>query len=413
MLHWVLRQIALGFHFQKITIIFVWVLTFKYLLHPPTTMKTNTKRLLALDVLRGITIAGMILVNNPGNWQYIYAPLRHAKWDGLTPTDLVFPFFMFIMGISTYISLKKFDFTLTKDSGRKILKRTVVIFALGLVLTWIGLIFRTWNSLSGQELPVLDRVWQSIWSLGHLRIMGVLGRLAICYGAVALITCTIKHRFIPYLITAILAVYLIVLYAGNGFAYDQTNILSIVDRAVLGVNHMYNDNGIDPEGILSTIPAIAHVLIGFCCGKLIMNLDDIHEKIEQLFLIGAMMTFAGYLLSYACPINKKIWSPSFVLVTCGMASSLQALLLWFIDVKGRKNWSRPFEVFGVNPLFIYVLAGILATVFGYTIQGFVYKEMLQPLFGNYLSSLIYALLFVSIHWAVGYYLYKKRIYIKI
>ncbi|NDV57383.1 acyltransferase family protein [Bacteroides sp. 519] len=358
-------------------------------------MKTNSNRLLALDVLRGITIAGMILVNNPGSWQYVYEPLRHAQWNGLTPTDLVFPFFMFIMGISTYISLRKYNFSLTKDSVGKIAKRTIVIFVLGMALSWLGLMLR-----------------QGFWSFENLRIMGVLGRLGLCYGIVSLIACSVKHRYIPYIIAGILGVYLIILYAGNGFAYDQTSILSIVDRAVLGLNHMYNDNGIDPEGILSTIPAVAHVLIGFWCGKLIMNLDNIHEKIEQLFIVGVSLAFVGYLLSYACPINKKIWSPSFVLVTCGMASSLQALLLWIIDVKGRKKWSRPFEVFGVNPLFIYVLAGVLAT-FGGSAQGFVYKEVLQPVFGNYLASLVYALLFVTLNWAVGYNLYKKKIYIKI
>ena len=395
---------------SEITFIFVRI---NYFIKPLITMKTNTKRLLALDVLRGITIAGMILVNNPGSWQYVYAPLRHAKWNGLTPTDLVFPFFMFIMGISTYISLKKFDFKFTKESGIKIVRRTVAIFALGLALSWIGLIFRAWNALSGEELSVFEKLWQSLWTFGNLRIMGVLGRLGICYGIVSLIACTLKHRYIPSIISVMLGVYLVILYAGNGFAYDHTNVLSIVDRAVLGLNHMYNDNGIEPEGILSTIPAIAHVLIGFWCGKLIMNLENIHEKIERLFLIGTMLTLAGFLFSYACPINKKIWSPSFVLVTCGMASLMQALLLWFIDVKGKKKWSKPLEVFGANPLFIYVLAGILATVFASTIQGYVYKEMLQPVFGDYFASFIYALLFVSIHWAVGYSLYKKKIYIKI
>lgn len=365
-------------------------------------MKTNaSNRLLALDVLRGITIAGMIMVNNAGNWQYVYAPLRHAAWDGLTPTDLVFPFFMFIMGISTYISLRKFNFSLTKDSGWKILKRTVVIFGIGMGLSWIGVGF----------------------SFENVRIMGVLGRLGLCYGFAALIGVTVKHRLIPYIIAALLAAYLVILYAGNGFAYDETNILSIVDRAVLGLNHMYSDNGIEPEGILSTIPSIAHVLIGFWCGKLIMEVKDIHEKIERLFIIGVSLAFAGFLLSYACPINKKIWSPSFVLVTCGMASCLQALLLWIIDVKGVKKWSRPFEVFGINPLFIYVAAAILGTLLGnitfnyagnsISLYGFINQQLLQPVFGNYLGSLVYALLFVSLNWAIGYYLYKRKIYIKI
>lgn len=387
-------------------------------------MKTTpSNRLLALDVLRGITIAGMIMVNNAGNWQYVYAPLRHAAWDGLTPTDLVFPFFMFIMGISTYISLRKFNFSLTKDSGWKILKRTVVIFGIGMALSWIGVSIREWHSLADADLSFFARLGQSLWSFENVRIMGVLGRLGLCYGFAALIGVTVKHRLIPYIIAALLAAYLVILYAGNGFAYDKTNVLSIVDRAVLGLNHMYSDNGIEPEGILSTIPSIAHVLIGFWCGKLIMEVKYIHEKIERLFIIGVSLAFAGFLLSYACPINKKIWSPSFVLVTCGMASCLQALLLWIIDVKGVKKWSRPFEVFGINPLFIYVAAAILGTLLGnitfsyagtsLSLHGFINKHLLQPVFGNYLSSLLYALLFVSLNWAIGYYLYKRKIYIKI
>ena len=143
-------------------------------------MKTNTSnRLLALDVLRGITIAGMIMVNNPGSWQYVYAPLRHASWNGLTPTDLVFPFFMFIMGISTYIALRKFNFTLTKDSGWKILKRTVGIFAIGMALSWLGVTIRTWHSLGDAELSFFARLGQSLWSFENVRIMGVLGRLGL------------------------------------------------------------------------------------------------------------------------------------------------------------------------------------------------------------------------------------------
>lgn len=140
----------------------------------------------------------------------------------------------------------------------------------------------------------------------------------------------------------------------------ETNILSIVDRAVLGQAHIYGGQILDPEGLLSTISAIAHVLIGFCAGKLLMEVKDIHEKLERLFLIGTILTFAGFLLSYGSPICKKVWSPSFVLVTCGLGSSFLALLVWIIDIKGYKNWSRFFESFGVNPLFIYVLADILA-----------------------------------------------------
>ena len=152
-------------------------------------------------------------------------------------------------------------------------------------------------------------------------------RLALCYGATAIIALTMKHKYIPYLIVTLLVGYFILLITGNGFEYNDTNILSVVDRAVLGEAHMYKDNGIDPEGLLSTIPAIAHVLIGFCVGKLLMEVKDINEKLERLFLIGTILTFLGFLLSYGCPINKKIWSPTFAIVTCGLGSSFLALLI--------------------------------------------------------------------------------------
>ena len=387
-------------------------------------MKANTnQRLLALDVLRGITIAGMIMVNNPGSWKYVYAPLGHAEWNGLTPTDLVFPFFMFIMGISTYISLRKYNFEYSGSACLKILRRTMVIFAIGLGIAWFSLSLRTFNSLSETDLGFWQRLGESVSNFGHIRIMGVMQRLALCYGATAIIALAVKHKYIPYIILTTLVAYFLLLFCGNGFEYNETNVLSVVDRAVLGLNHMYKDNGIDPEGLLSTIPSIAHVLIGFCCGKLLMDVKDINEKLLRLFLIGTILTFAGFLLSYGCPINKKIWSPTFVLTTCGLGSTFLALLVWIIDVKGYKKWSRFFESFGVNPLFIYVLGAVLSVLFGsilftyqgeiFNLKGFIYGELLQPWLGDYPASLVFALLFVSLNWVIGYILYKKKIYIKI
>jgi predicted acyltransferase len=365
-----------------------------------TKKRRSSRRLLALDVLRGITIAGMILVNNPGSWDNVYAPLRHASWNGLTPTDLVFPFFMFIMGISTYISLRKYDFEWSRPVVWKIVKRTVVIFSIGLGLAWLS-----------------DR------NLDHIRILGVMQRLALCYGVTALIALQIKHSRIPFVIVALLLGYGLILLVGKGFEYNGNNILSFVDRLVLGNNHIYKDNGIEPEGLLSTIPAIAHVLIGFYCGRLLMETKDIQTKIQRLFLVGTILTFLGFLLSYGCPINKKIWSPTFVLVTCGLASSFLALLIWVIDVKGKKQWSRFFEAFGINPLFMYVLGGLFGILLStirlpyknelLSLHEFAYDQFLQPVFGDYPGSLIFALLFVCLVWAAGYVLYKKKIYIKI
>lgn len=384
--------------------------------------KTANKRLLALDVLRGITIAGMILVNNPGSWSYMYAPLQHAAWNGLTPTDLVFPFFMFIMGISTYISLKKYNFEFSLSAALKILKRTVVIFAIGVFIAWFSMFCRTWNSLSGEELSFFSRLGQSAWTFDHLRMLGVMQRLALCYGATSIIALVMKHKYIPYLIVAILVGYFLLLVTGNGFEDSNTSILAVVDRAVLGEAHLYKAN-IDPEGLLSTLPSIAHVLIGFCVGQLLLGVKNINDQLIRLFLVGTSLTFIGFLLSYGCPINKKIWSPTFVLATCGLASSFLALLVWIIDVKEYKGWSRFFEAFGVNPLFIYVMAGVVSILLNsilipyngesISLHGVLYGKILQPLLGNYPGSLAYALLFIAFNWGVGYILYKKKIYIKI
>ena len=206
---------------------------------------TSNKRLLALDVMRGITIAGMILVNTPGSWQHAYAPLKHAEWIGLTPTDLVFPFFMFIMGISTYISLRKYNFTFSVPAGLKILKRTVIIFLIGIGISWLSI-------LCFQHDP---------FPIDQIRILGVMQRLALGYGVTAIVALLMKHKYIPYLIAVLLISYFAILALGNGYVYDETNILSIVDRAVLGQAHIYGGQILDPEGLLSTISAIAHGLL--------------------------------------------------------------------------------------------------------------------------------------------------------
>ena len=391
-------------------------------------MNTNkSQRILALDVLRGITIAGMILVNNPGSWESIYTPLEHAPWIGLTPTDLVFPFFMFIMGISTYISMRKYNFEFSKAAAWKILKRTVVIFAIGLGIAWLSLSFRTYNSLADENLAFWERLLQSVTNFGHLRILGVMPRLALCYGSAAIIAIVIKHKYIPVLAFTTLFAYFLILLFGNGFEQSEQNIISVIDRAVLGVNHMYKDAGlsIDPEGLLSTIPAICHVLIGFWCGELMMGVKENSERVQRLFIVGTILAFSGFLLSYGCPISKKIWSPTYALLTCGLASNFLALLIWIIDIKGYKTWCRFFESFGVNPLFIYTTGAVLSILTGsflcvhgldgelVGLKAYTYKYILQPFLGDLPGSLAFALLFVGVNWAIGYILYKKKIYIKI
>ena len=386
----------------------------------------QNKRLLSLDILRGITIAGMILVNNPGSWGDIYAPLRHAAWNGLTPTDLVFPFFMFIMGVSTYFSLRKYNFEFTWKSFAKILRRTVVIFAIGLGIAWFGLFLR--GILNDKTF--LD----AVANFDHIRILGVMPRLALCYGIGATMALLIPHRSLPWVVGAMLVVYAVILLLGNGFAFSDDNVISIVDHKVLGENHMYTDtiDGVslkfDPEGLLSTLPSIAHMLIGFICGGLILGTKDNRERICRLFIVGTILTFSGFLLDFGLPINKKIWSPTFVLTTCGLASSFLALLIWIIDIRGHQKWCRFFESFVVNPLFMYCLGAVLSIVIGsvripsgltesgmISIKGWLYKGIFMPLCQGdaTLASLLFAIIFVLFNWCIGYILYKKHIFIKI
>lgn len=389
--------------------------------------KARPNRLLALDILRGITIAGMLMVNNPGSWSHIYTPLEHAQWHGLTPTDLVFPFFMFIMGVSTYFSLKKYDFKLSTRTAIKLLRRTAVIFLIGLGVAWLGLTLR---GVTQQDLSL----GQAMWNFDHIRILGVMPRLALCYGVGSLIALVIRKKFLPWAIAVILVAYAIILLAGNGLEFSRHNVIAVVDRAVLGEPHMYSDtiDGLtlkfDPEGLLSTIPAIAHMLIGFLCGGLILSTKENTVRLNKLFIVGTILTFAGFLLSYGLPINKKIWSPTFVLTTCGLASSFLALLIWIIDIKGYKKWCRFFEAYGVNPLFMYVFGTVLSLVISFTkvpyeaassgmisVKGWIYQAIMIPVAGGdeTFASLLFALTFVCVTWCVGYVLYKNKIYIKI
>ena len=383
----------------------------------------QSSRLLSLDILRGITIAGMIMVNNPGSWSYVYAPLGHASWHGLTPTDLVFPFFMFIMGVSTFMSLRKYKFTLSKESFNKVAYRTFMMFAIGLALGWFGMLCRGLSAGEGFIVAATSH-------FDTIRFMGVFQRLAIAYGFSALIALIAKPKDIVWIIFVLLFGYFLVLIFGNGFERSENNIVSIVDRAILGVKHMYKDidaNGnriaFDPEGLLSSIPSIAHVLIGFLFGKLIIDNKDNNKRVEKILIWGTVLAFSGLLLQYGAPINKKIWSPTYVLTTTGFAAQLLGLLIWIIDINKKEKWSRFFHAFGVNPLFVYVLAGIMANIVAnmkvthngepIILKNYIYSILIQPWAGNYFGSLVYALIFVSICWLFGYILYKKNIYIKI
>ena len=374
----------------------------------------QSNRLLSLDILRGITVAGMILVNN--GWGESFEMLNHAKWNGMTPCDLVFPFFLFIMGISCYLSLVKSEFKPTPKVIRRIIKRTVLLFAIGLFINWFD------NAIEGDFL-----------CFGHLRIWAVMQRIALCYGIVSLFALFCNHRYTIPVVIGLLIIYTAILVLGNGYAEDASvNVLAQVDLNLFGYDHLYHKSPVDPEGLLGTISSVAHVLLGFYCGKLIRQKNNVSDKVIALFVVGTILVIGGYLLSYGLPLNKRIWSPSYVMVTCGLASLLQAILMYVIDLSGSK-FLRPFgskrqsrvftlhsslftffRVFGVNALALYVSSELLAILLGNLgVSEMVYNAIHAVISPLKWASLAYALYFVALNFLIGYILYRKKIYIKL
>ena len=356
----------------------------------------QSKRLLSLDILRGITVAGMILVNN--GWGESFEMLEHAKWNGMTPCDLVFPFFLFIMGISCYLSLVKSEFKPTPQVIRRIVKRTVLLFAIGLFINWFD------NAIEGDFL-----------CFGHLRIWAVMQRIALCYGIVSLFALFCNHRYTIPVVIGLLAVYTAILVFGNGYAEDASaNILAQVDLNLFGYDHLYHKSPVDPEGLLGTISSVAHVLLGFYCGRLIRQKETISDKVIALFVVGTVLVIGGYLLSYGLPLNKRIWSPSYVMVTCGLASLLQAFLMYVIDIRQKSGWTTFFRVFGVNALALYVSSELLAIILGNIgFSSMVFDGLHAIIPPAKWASLAYALYFVGLNFVLGYILYRKQIYIKL
>lgn len=382
-------------------------------------------RILALDVMRGITIVGMIVFNTCSG--YHYAPLYHAPWIGLTLADMAFPLFMFIMGITTFLALDKYGFAPSHKVFRKIAGRTLGIIVVCWLFDWFG------RSLFGfcyadPSVPFLERLWHACNNLEHLRLSGVLVRLGLCYGACALFSLYVSHRRFPVVIVAILVAYWIILLAGNGFERSAVNVLGIVDRGVLGVNHMCNDGGIDPEGVLSTLPGIAHVMLGFWVGSVLFagrgDGSNADRRLLFVLLTGAFLLIVGYLLGLVCPVSKKIWSPSFVMITCGVGALLLGLLIYYIDIRGKgRGFASAFRVFGANPLFLYLLSeGILwplelikVNVCGgeQDLWGVIFWRGLVPLFGNEFGDFVFAMLNVAFCGLVGWVMYRKRIFVKL
>lgn len=369
-------------------------------------MNTNT-RYLALDVMRGMTVALMIMVNNPGSWQHVYPPLLHAQWHGCTPTDLVFPFFLFAVGVSMFFSFAKYGDGLTRSALWKIGKRTLLIFAIGLFLN---------------TFPQ----WTTDWS--HIRWMGVLQRIALAYGVAAVLVLAIPRKVLPAVSSLILLAYWAVLYFGGGNTpYTLAdNVVLQVDLLLFAPQNLYGGFGIpfDPEGVLSTVPAVVTVLMGYGAAYLIRTIP--REKIVvRLALWGLGGIALGYLWDLVLPINKALWTSSYAVFTGGWAALFLAALIGLIDVKGYQKWTGFFVVFGMNPLFIYALAGMwsswingvwMVTMTNGTVvgaQSWFYSQILVPLAGYYNGSLLFAILNVVCLWFLGWILYRRKIFIKV
>ena len=355
------------------------------------------QRLLSIDILRGLTIVLMIVVNSPGTWNHIASPLRHSAWNGLTLADVIFPCFMFIMGITTYISLRKYNFAFSPQLFRKILRRTVVLYMLGLLVNW-----------AAAGLP----------GLAELRLVGVLHRFAICYFVVSLLATVASPRRLACIAALLLVGYGVLLLACNGYAYDESNLLSVVDRACLG-SHMMYDGGIDPEGILSTIPSIAHVMIGFCMGAVALAQRKLTDNIVALTQWSIILLFVGLLADSIVPMNKKLWSPSFVAATCGLSALALVLLAILLDVKKANLPKKIFLIFGTNPLVCYVLGELLyAALYSISINNvplldYLYGTCAALLGDNALASFASALAVTAVVGIVGWALYAKKIFVKI
>lgn len=364
----------------------------------------------------------MILVNNPGSWSFIYSPLQHAKWHGCTPTDLVFPFFLFAVGNAMAFVLPK----LKSDSTlfwMKVLKRTVLIFAIGLFLNWSP--FIKWL-----DSEIVFKKWESI------RILGVLQRIAIAYFFAMILSYFLKPKQIIIVSAIILLTYWgILALLGNSIdPYSLSGFWGTkIDITFLGITHIYKGEGVpfDPEGIISTITPIIQVCVGYLIGKFIIEKGKSFEMLSKLFIAGIILIVFGLLWDLEFPINKKIWTSSYVLYTSGLAILTIGFMIYFIEFKNSKNFiTQFFDVFGKNPLFIFVLSGFLprvsamfrwvhhtdenGTIHYTSFFPWFYETVCKPISSDLRNgSLLYAIIIILFYWSIAYYLNKKKIYIKV
>jgi predicted acyltransferase len=387
------------------------------------------QRFYSLDVFRGATVALMILVNNPGNWDYIYQPLEHVPWNGCTPTDLVFPFFLFAVGNALAFVMPRLETAGSSIFLKKIFKRTVFIFTIGLFLNWFP--FVKWDNGS-----LTAKYWVNPQDPNNgIRILGVLQRIALsyCFASLIIYYCKIRGAFAVSAVI-LLGYWVLCFVLGNGDPYSMEGYFGLaIDKAVLGIPHMYKGEGVpfDPEGLTSTIPAIVQVIFGYFAGNYILQKGKTYEMLSGLFVIGCILVFTGLCWNMVFPLNKKIWTSSFVVYTSGLAVLILCIFIHAIEFRNQRGkWSRFFDVFGKNPLFVFVLSGLLPRLLGlirwtagtdakgeivYTSPlGWFYEHICKPVSGNLKNgSLLYALITLGFFWLIAFLLDKKKIYIRV
>ena len=390
------------------------------------------ERLISLDVFRGITVAGMLLVNNPGTWSAIYPPLEHAQWHGWTPTDLIFPFFLFIVGITTHLSLsaRRERGDADSDLVKQIIRRGAIIYLLGFLMAAFP--FYQYGTIEGIADPTWwDRV---VYRYQHVRIMGVLARIGIVYIFAALLTLrtTLKQQVV--IVAALLYGYwfamTLIPIPGKDIGAlllgtPAETLAAYVDRAILGTNHIWSGSvTYDPEGILSTIPAIGTAILGVMAGRWIRQPRSLIERIAGLFAAGCLAMVVGLMWHWSFPINKNLWTSSYVLFTAGMGCVTLATIMWLIEEHNIRWWTKPFVIYGVNPIVAFVGSGVGARIF-YTLwkvdykgeptsmEAVVYRSVFEPFMEPKNASLAMAFATVVFWFLVLAILYRRKIFLKV
>jgi predicted acyltransferase len=378
-------------------------------------MSTQSQRFLSLDVFRGMTICFMIIVNTPGSGAEPFGPLEHAVWHGFTPTDLVFPSFLFAVGNAMSFSLDKYRQISNAAFLTKIFKRAALIFLIGYLMYWFPF-FRLDAAGHITSAPI-----------GNTRILGVLQRIALCYLFASLLIHYLSTRAAMITSIALLVGYwlLLILFGDHAQPFSMLGNAGIyLDKFILGENHMYHGEGItfEPEGLIGTLPSIVNVFIGYMAGRFIQQKGKGYETISRLMLTGALLIFLALWWNMVFPINKKLWSSPFVLLTTGIDLLLISALIYIIEIKNinTANWTSFFVVFGKNPLFIYILSEILVTIFymiriapGQTFFNWINDNLFQVIARGAVGSFLFAICYMLLCWAVGWWLNKRRIYIKV